>query len=148
MEGSEVKEKFILLRAQGVSFDRIAKELGKAKQTLVNWSREFEEEIAQAKAIELEALAEQFYLTKQAKIETLGRIVTSLKEEIESRPLHEVPTDKLLDLFTKYYALLQAEYVEPKFKTREEAAEAKEDRDYLDYIVNPVNRYRKKPKLA
>lgn len=147
MESSALKEKFILLRAKGMSFDKIAKELGKAKQTLVNWARELEDEIAGAKAIELEALAEQFYLTKQAKIKTLGEILSGLKEEIHSRSLAEVPTEKLLDLFTKYYALLETEYVEPRFKSEDERAESREDQDHLDLLVTG-RRKPKKPRSA
>ncbi len=138
-----LKEKFILLRAQGASFDRIAKDLGKAKQTLVNWARELEDEIANAKAIELEALAEQFFLTKQKKIESLGRVLTGIKDEIEKRDLGEVPTDKLLDLFMKYHALLQAEYIEPKFKSQDEIADAKSEREFLEGLVSGRPRIRK-----
>jgi transcriptional regulator len=36
MESINTKEKFIELRAKGWSFDKIAKELGKAKQTLID----------------------------------------------------------------------------------------------------------------
>ena len=52
MEILETKEKFIELRAKGWSFDKIAKELGKAKQTLINWSKELEDEIDNLKALE------------------------------------------------------------------------------------------------
>ena len=58
MEAIETKERFIELRAKGWSFDKIAKELGKAKQTLIDWSKELQDEIANRKALELEALYE------------------------------------------------------------------------------------------
>ena len=54
METTELKERFIELRAKGWSFDRIAKELGKAKQTLIDWSKDLQDEIANCKALELE----------------------------------------------------------------------------------------------
>ena len=44
METIETKRRFIELRAKGYSFDKIAKELGKAKQTLLDWSRELDQE--------------------------------------------------------------------------------------------------------
>ena len=47
MEIVEIKEQFIDLRAKGYSFDKIAKELGKAKQTLIDWSKDLQEEIAE-----------------------------------------------------------------------------------------------------
>ena len=46
MELLQTKERFIELRAKGWSFDKIAKEIGKAKQTLIDWSKELQDEIA------------------------------------------------------------------------------------------------------
>ena len=45
MELQEIKNEFIILRAQGWSFDKISKKLGKAKQTLIDWSKELQDEI-------------------------------------------------------------------------------------------------------
>ncbi len=135
MESSELKEKFILLRAKGYSFDRLAKELGKSKQTLVNWSKELEEEIANLKSMEIEALNEQFYLSKQHKIQAFGEVLDKIKTEMNARDLSDVPTDKLMDLFLKYYALLEAERIEPRFRSSSEIREAKEDKSALDTLV-------------
>jgi IS30 family transposase len=85
MESIDVKEKFIELRAQGYSFDKIAKELGKAKQTLVDWSRELQDEIANRKALELEALYEKFYLLKEHRLKTFGGTLLKLQKEIDSQ---------------------------------------------------------------
>ena len=43
MELLQTKERFIELRAKGWSFDKIAKETGKAKQTLIDWSKELQD---------------------------------------------------------------------------------------------------------
>lgn len=45
MEILETKQQFIELRAKGWSFDKIAKKLGKAKQTLIDWSKELDKDI-------------------------------------------------------------------------------------------------------
>ena len=45
MKDSSVKEKFIQLRAKGLSFDKIAKQIKISKPTLLKWSEEFEKEI-------------------------------------------------------------------------------------------------------
>ena len=42
---------FIELRAKGVPYAAISKQLGKSKQTLINWSRDHEQDIANARAI-------------------------------------------------------------------------------------------------
>lgn len=135
MDPIEAKEKFILLRAKGYSFDKLTKELGKCKQTLINWSKEFEEEIANLKSMEIESLNEQYYLSKHRKIEVLGETLTKLKTEIDERDLKDVSTDKLMELFLKYYALLEAERIEPRFRSSSEITESKEDKAALNRLL-------------
>lgn len=135
MELLQTKEKFIELRAQGWSFDKIAKELGKAKQTLIDWSKDLDKEIANLKALELEALYEKHYLLKEAKIEKYGAILSKLKTEIDNRDLSDLPTDKLLDLLLKYETFINAEVVAPNFKSSEEIREDKEDKELLQELT-------------
>ena len=132
----ETKEKFIKLRAKGWSFDKIAKELGKAKQTLINWSKELEDEIANLKALELEALYEKHYLLKENRIETFGVLLRKLKDEVMSRDLSDVPTDKLLDLLLKYENQLKDEIITPIYKTSEEIKEDELDKELLNELTN------------
>lgn len=136
METLKVKEKFIELRAKGWSFDKIAKELGKAKQTLIDWSKELEDEIANLKALELEALYEKHYLLKESRIETFGVLLRKLKDEVMSRDLSDVSTDKLLDLLLKYENQLKDEVIEPRFKTSIEIKEDELDKELLNELTN------------
>ena len=136
MELTATKEKFIEMRAQGYSFDRIAKELGKAKQTLIDWSKELQEEIANLKALELEALYEKYYLLKQTRLQTFGEMLTKIKKEIDKRDLSDVPTDKLLDLLLKYNSQVEEELVEPVFKSSTEMDEERIDREVLQDLTN------------
>jgi len=98
MEILQTKERFIELRAKGWSFDKIAKETGKAKQTLIDWSKDLQDEIANSKALELEAIYESYYLLKENRLQTFGGLLNKIKDEVLSRDLSEVPTDKLLAL--------------------------------------------------
>jgi len=132
----EEKERFIELRAKGWSFDKIAKKLGKAKQTLINWSKELEDEIANLKALELEALYEKHYLLKENRIETFGVLLRKLKDEVMSRDLSDVPTDKLLDLLLKYENQLKDEIITPIYKTSEEIKEDELDKELLNELTN------------
>jgi len=142
MELIDTKERFIELRAKGWSFDKIAKELGKAKQTLIDWSKELQDEIANLKALELEALYESYYLLKENRLQTFGAMLTKIKEEIERRDLSDVPTDKLLDLLLKYNSQVKEEIVEPIYKTSQEIIEERQDREILEELTNiqPVRR--------
>ena len=135
MELLETKERFIELRAKGWSFDKIAKELGKAKQTLIDWSKELQDEIANRKALELEALYQTYYLQRESRLQIFGVMLTKIKKEVESRDLSDVPTDKLLDLFLKYNSQVKEEIVEPIFKTSTEIKEDKLDRELLDDLT-------------
>lgn len=129
------KEKFIELRAKGWSFDRIAKELGRAKQTLIDWSKDLQEEIANRKALELEALYETYYLQRENRLQMFGAMLTKIKEEVEGRDLSDVATDKLLELFLKYNSQVKEEIVEPIYKSSQELTEEKEDRELLDDLT-------------
>jgi len=111
---NELKAQFIELRAKGWSYRKLARSLKVSKSTLSNWSIELEEEIASLKAMELEALAEQFYLLKEGRIRLLGGILKRIQKEALSRDLSGVPTDRLLELLLRYQEALQKEYVEPK----------------------------------
>jgi hypothetical protein len=135
MNTSDVKEKFIELRAKGYSYERISKELGKCKQTLVDWAKKYEEEIANLKSMELEALNEKYFLQKQRKIEVFGESLKAIQKELSSRDLREVPTDKLMDLFLKYFSYLEAEKIEPSFKTTGEIDTIKKDKLSLDRLL-------------
>ena len=144
MELLEIKERFIELRAQGWSFDKIAKELGKAKQTLIDWSKELQDEIANRKALELEVLYEKYYLLKESRLQTFGELLTKLREEVLKRPLTDVSTEKLLELLIKYNTLLREEIVEPVYKSSQEIVEERLDKELLEELTalraNPQSR--------
>ena len=137
------KERFIELRAKGWSYDKIGKELGKAKQTLIDWSKELQDEIANLKALELEALYEKYYLLKETRLQTFGEMLTKIKTEVERRDLSDVPTDKLLELLLKYNSQVKEEIVEPTFKSSEEITEERLDRELLDNLTTPATNVRR-----
>jgi len=93
---NETKNKFIELRAKGLSFDKISKELGVTKLTLIQWSRGYEVEIKNLKSIELDALREKFMLTNEKRMEITKATLDKILKSLESRDFDEIPTDKLL----------------------------------------------------
>lgn len=122
----DLKLQFVALRAKGWSYAKISKKLRVAKGTLANWHQEFEEEIASLKAMELEALQERYYLAKEGRIKLLGEQIKAIQQELKSRPLSDVPTDKLLDILLRYYAQLKEEFVETRPLSDREIEELKE----------------------
>lgn len=104
-----VKQQFIEMRAKGLSFNTIAKELGVSKNTLIEWSREYENDINNLKTIELEALQEHYLISKKKRIELFGEQAKAIIAELDSRGLKDVPTEKLYGILFKTTELLKAE---------------------------------------
>lgn len=116
----ELKQRLIEMRAKGYSYDKIAKELGKAKQTVIDWAKELDEEISNLKAMELEALYENYSLLKESRLKNLGNLFNKVRNEIEERDLSDVPTDKLLALYIKLNETVRSEIVEPTILSSKE----------------------------
>jgi len=116
MKNNEIKDKFIELRAQGYSYDNIAKELNVSKQTLINWSKEFQIEILNLRAISLEALQEKYFLTKEKKIEFMGELIRKLKAEADKRDLTKLTDRELFELILKFSERLDKELLPVSFK--------------------------------
>jgi len=80
----EEKQKFVELRAKGLSFERIAEEIKVSKPTLIKWSEELFHEVQEAQFYELESRA------------AAGK-------------LQEVPTEKLLSMAEQLEKRVQQE---------------------------------------
>jgi len=131
METIKVKQRFVELRAKGKSYDKIAKELGKAKQTLIDWGTELQEEIANLKAMELEELYNKYYLLKEHRLQTFGEILGKMKKEAITRDFTEVPTKKLMELLIKYSDYINEEMVEPTYTSSRKIEREKYSRTLL-----------------
>ena len=95
MTDQEAITRFILLRSQGWSFNRIAVELQVSKPTLIKWSRQHQFQIANLRATETEALAERIFRQRHESWEYLARQLKRLEEEIDKRELEEIPASRL-----------------------------------------------------
>ncbi len=98
MKSNKTKDKFIELRAQGMSFNKIAEDIKVSKVTLMKWEKELDTEIAEAKFIELETLREKYYMNKQSRLECYGELLEKAKYELKGRDFSEISTDKLIQI--------------------------------------------------
>ena len=102
MKTVEDKQRFVELRAKGLSFERIAEELKVSKPTLIKWSEELFHEVQEAQFYELENLLENYKLMRKQRFELYCKLLSSALAELESRAaagkLQEVPTEKLLSM--------------------------------------------------
>lgn len=92
---------FIELRSRGNSFDVIAEKIGVSKGTLIKWSRDFNDDVANYAAIEREKLIEAAKLAKHHQIDMLGERLAMVREELSKRDLSDVPTNKLIEIELK-----------------------------------------------
>jgi len=102
MKTIEEKQKFIQLRAQGLSFDKIAEELEISKPTLLSWSGELFEEVQEAVFHEQEKLLNQYEVMRRARFETYSRLLSEALQELNKRAkehkLSKMETSQLLKL--------------------------------------------------
>jgi hypothetical protein len=98
MKDQDTVQKFIELRVQGMSFARIADQLGVAKSTLTEWSRKFRFEIHNRRAVELDDLQDRVLGTVQSRVAALADKLGKVENELRQRGLAEVSTSQLYSL--------------------------------------------------
>lgn len=91
MKTAKDKEKFIELRAGGMSFAKISQEIGVSKPTLIKWNAEFGIEVENRRFLEVEELLDQYKIMHVARIKILGEILGRAFEELQSRDFGLTP---------------------------------------------------------
>lgn len=109
MTTTDTHERFIELRANNISYEKIAKELGVSKVTLMTWAKTYQHDIANCRSYRLNALQEQYKVGKEHRIKMLGDRLERLLKEAESRDLSEIPTYKLFELIDRTSLALERE---------------------------------------
>lgn len=130
---TNVKVKIVELRAEGLSYAKIAQQLNVSKQTAVDVVRDNIDQVSTLQGIEIEALFDAKQVNARGRIEQLSALQTKLREEIERRDLTDVPTDKLIALFLKTSESLKHEVFTPTIQSTEEQKKAEEDRQKWEF---------------
>ena len=112
MKSATKKENFILLRAEGLSYTKISKELGLSKSTCHKWEQGFAEQIKKAREERLADLYTLYRIGKEARIKKLGEILNRIDEALAKKDLTEIPAEKLLRLKLEYEDRLQAQHTD------------------------------------
>ncbi len=84
---NDKQKKFLLLRADGLSFDKIAKELKVSKPTLIQWSRLFQDDIQDLQFQDMRDLKEQYQYNKRSQYEQLLKHLQKFDKAIEEADL-------------------------------------------------------------
>jgi hypothetical protein len=107
MKDQETIQKFIELRSQGWTYARLMAELNVSKPTLINWSRKFQFQIQNLRAIELEALASQWLSSVTDHVSRLGQQLQKVEAELSGREVKDLSTTQLYGLAQKLRRQLQ-----------------------------------------
>ncbi len=128
---TDKQNRFLTLRADGVTFDAIAKELQTSKPTLIQWSKLFENEIKDLQFESFLKIKEAYSWSVKAKYETLLKQLSKIDDAILKADL---TSSNIKDLFTiKNSLLTQLESIEKKIS--------------VDAHVNKTDEYGTKEKL-
>jgi hypothetical protein len=117
MNDTETQQRFISLRAEGWSFARIADDLTVSKPTLIKWSRKFQFEIQNQRAINIEALHEKWLSTREARVTALGEQLQKLESELAKRDITSLTTHQLFTLADALRRQIKSETGSIQFST-------------------------------
>jgi transposase len=117
LRSQKTKEQFIELRAENVSFDKIAKELNVSKSTLIAWAKECDLDIQNLRAIAQETLNEQYKIGQQYRLEMWSEQLEAVRAELKKRGLGDIPTQKLIELLDTLTEKLKKEAYRVEFKS-------------------------------
>ena len=113
----ETQQRFVMLRSQGWSFARIAKELNVARNTLINWSRKFQFEIQNERALELERLQHECIATPDVRARTASIELQRVLDGLRTRDLRKVSTSRLYSLAESFRRQIIKETGQVRFTT-------------------------------
>jgi transposase len=117
MNDAETQQRFVLLRAEGRSFTRIAEELNVSKPTLIKWSRKYQFEIQNQRAINLEALQEKWLSSRETRVATLGEQLQKMERELAKRDIASLTTGQLLAFTASLRRQIRQETGDVQFTT-------------------------------
>lgn len=109
---TDKQNRFLTLRAEGKSYDAIAKELKKSKPTLMQWSKLFESEIKDLQFESFLQIKEAYSWSVKTKYEMILKQLSKIDDAILEADLS---SSNIKDLFTiKNNLLFQLEAIEKK----------------------------------
>ncbi len=96
MKTKDQKEKFIQLRAEGNSFDKISDILNISKPTLINWNIDFSKEIDNLEYLKYQSILEQHKLVKQKRIEFLSEHLEKINDALSKKTYEDLSIKDLI----------------------------------------------------
>jgi hypothetical protein len=97
------------LRAEGLSYRKIAEILNISKETCVEWNKKFEKQISDLSLIKIEEIMSKYSLLKETRLISLGKTLRKIDEVLLNISLDKVELKDLLDFKLKYSILVGKE---------------------------------------
>ena len=107
MHSLDTRNQFLKLRVQGLSFNRIAAEIGVSKPTLIAWSRQRHAEIQAQQSDSRFARDEALKFSHEREVAELTHKAGVIRQELNSRLLQNIPTEQLHALLERIQHKLQ-----------------------------------------
>jgi transposase-like protein len=131
VKDQETVQKFIELRAQGVSYRDIAKQLDVAPSTLTAWSRQHQHLLQNLQTIEWEDFLARTLAPKQQRIQAIADQLRRLETELAARDLASVPTARLAGMVELQRRRLERECGSLKFSAAVQLSRDDETREAI-----------------
>lgn len=109
MKDQDLKNKFVEMRAAGMSYAKIAMKLHVSKNTLMRWGKDFAGEISKMKSARVEELCEKHLLAMERRVELFGEQLLRIRDELADRDLSELATPDLFRLYLRYLSAVSRE---------------------------------------
>ena len=144
-----IKDKFIEMRAQGLTYRAIARELSVSTRTLTTWNRKFSDEIRRVRGDDLSALHEKYLELKKRRVAALVNIIERAQSELGSRDFSQLGTGELLRLYIRAVDALRGE-IEPLVHSVSVSSFSEEFAQALELTQEPAEamRIKRGPGLA
>jgi transcriptional regulator with XRE-family HTH domain len=111
MKDQGKRMKFIQMRGERQSYNKIAQELKISTDTCYKWEKDLQAKIAEHKAEQLQELYAAYYMTREARIKHLGDTLKRIDDALAAVDLSELAPEKLLDYKLRYTEALKDEYL-------------------------------------
>jgi hypothetical protein len=114
------KEKFIELRAKGLSYDKISKQMKVSKPTLIKWNTEFQKEISNVQFLEIQSVLELYKVNSKEKIEILTLKLQEVYKRLKKYEVVHLSLKDLLQLKDYLEKQLESENDKIRYYTGEQ----------------------------
>lgn len=111
LKDQDTQQQFIKLRAEGLSYAKIANKLDISKGTCSLWEKKFADAIAKLKEERLSELYQSYGMLKDQRISSIGATLNQINNALDEVDLTSIDPAKLLELKLKYQEALKGEYI-------------------------------------